>query len=209
MNSVLNKIKRAAGPDKATHPVVASTKARDLPAARDWTQTRTRGRPRNEFAKHRLQQHPVEQFVEACLLHDPECSEFIGSNRQRLVETVEGDFVRVAPRYERVTLLGAYLQYCAENHYLAVAPRTFVGLVRKACLERGWQVREGRAGDSRRRILRGISIKGQAPFNGVDDRFLGDHKDRKLWIRKDQRTPPADRKAPELLQSTHHLEVTP
>ena len=209
MSLVLNKIKRAATV-KALPPVIASTKARDLPAARDWTQTRTRGRPRNEFAKHRLQQHPVEQFVEACLLPDPECSEFIGSNRQRLVETVEGDLVRVTPRYERVTLLGAYLQYCIEHNYLAVAPRTFVGLILKSCLERGWPVKEGRAGDSRRGILRGISIKGQAPFKGVDDRFLGAHKDRKRWTRKDQRTPPTDHKDPEPLQSTHQrLEVTP
>jgi len=187
---VLNKIKRAAGTDKASPQVVASPQVREIPAARDWTQTRTRGRPRNEFAKHRLQQHPVEQFVEACLLHDPDCSEFIGSNRQRLVETVEGDFVRVTPRYERVTLLGSYLQYCTEHNYLAVAPRTFVGLILKSCLERGWPVREGRAGDSRRRLLQGITIKGQAPFKGVDDRFLGDHKDRKRWIRKDQGIPP-------------------
>lgn len=208
MISVLSKIKRAAGPDKAAHPVVASTKAREIPAARDWTQTRTRGRPRNEFAKHRLQQHPVEQFVEACLLPDPECSEFIGSNRQRLVETVEGEFVRVTPRYERITLLDSYLQFCAEHNYLAVAPRTFVGLILKSCLERGWPVREGRAGDSRRRILRGISIKGHAPFTGVDDRFLGNHKDRKRWKKRSEDTP-IGHKDPEPLQSTHHLEVTP
>ena len=190
--SLLAKIKRANArteesnqkAPQAPPPPNPPKPRREIPAAKDWTVKRTRGRPRNEFAKHRLQQHPVDAFVETCLLPDPQCSEFLGSNTARPVQTVDGKFVRVSPQYSRLTLVQAYLAYCVENHFLAVVPRTFSGLLLKACLERSWAVRETKAGDSRRRLIRGVSIKGQVPFHGSDDRFMEGHIDRRRWIPK-------------------------
>lgn len=190
--SLLAKIKRANArseggsqtPSQAPPPPNPPKPRREIPAAQDWTVKRTRGRPRNEFAKHRLQQHPVDAFVESCLLPDPQCSEFLGSNQARPVQTVDGKFVRVSPQYQRLTLTQAYLSYCVENHFLATVPKTFSGLLLKACLERGWAVNEAKAGDSRRRLVRGVSLKGQAPFYGNDDRFMEGHIDRRRWIPK-------------------------
>jgi hypothetical protein len=166
-------------------PISRQTKPkREIPAARDWTAKRTLGRPRNQFAKYHLQQHPVADFVDACLLPDAGCSEFIGSTTSRSVETVQGGFVKVAPTYQRLTLTKRYLQYCVEHGYVAVVPRTFGSLVIKRCLENGWPVRPSRAGDTRRGVIQGLSIKGQAPWNGTDDRFLEGHTDRKRWLPK-------------------------
>lgn len=186
--SLLAKIKRAnARTEEPPSPALLPNPPkprREIPAAQDWTVKRTRGRPRNEFAKHRLQQHPVDAFVETCLLPDPQCSEFLGSNTARPVQTVDGKFVRVSPQYQRLTLTQAYLAYCVENHFLAVVPKTFSGLLLKSCLERRWAVRETKAGDSRRRLISGVSIKGQVPFHGNDDRFMEGHVDRRRWIAK-------------------------
>jgi hypothetical protein len=194
--SLLAKIKKAnARSDQDPHSGTTTTipapsisrearPKREIPAARDWTAKRTLGRPRNQFAKYHLQQHPVADFVDACLLPDPGCSEYIGSTISRAVETVQGGFVKVTTNYPRLTLTGAYLRFCVEHGYVAVRPSTFAALVIKRCLENGWPVRPSRAGDSRRNVIRGIALKGQAPFHGTDDRFLEGQTDRKRWLPK-------------------------
>lgn len=186
--SVLAKLRKANAvadqePQPPQKPLVVQRPKREIPAAREWSPKRTLGRPRNQFAKYHLQQHPVADFVNACLQPAPSCSEFIGEIRCRSVKTVDGRAAKIKTDYPRMTLASAYIQYCVEHCYLPTLPRTFSALIIKTCLENGWMVRYTRAGDSRRQVIQGILIKGQEPFYGTDDRLLEGHVDRQRWLR--------------------------
>lgn len=173
-------------------PVSTLTMPTPPPAARTatpvaqntgWTQKRTRGRPRLAFAKSRMAGHPVAEFCITCLVPEEAACEYVGSAAKRMVETVRGDSVPVLTTYTRLTLLQAYFQFLKEHRYPEQLPRTFTGLLMKACLELGWGVRRRLSGDRRLWIIQGISIKGQPLWNG-DERNLPGHVDRKRWLKK-------------------------
>ena len=188
--SVLIKIKKAnataAPPEKAQAdavPVPLPQRFKQQPGvAKDWESKRTLGRPRNQFAKHHLQAHPVEDFVNACLQPDVRYAEFIGEPRPRAVKTVDGRSAKILTEYHRLTLTQAYLQYAVDNGYLSTVPISLGSRIIKACLENGWAVRYARAGDSRRTMIEGIWIKGQEPFLGNDRGMF--KPDRQRWKRK-------------------------
>lgn len=147
-------------------------------ATKDWSPKRSRGRPRREYAKSRRDFHPVSEFCEAHLVPDPDCAEFIGTRRP--IKS-EGTGATMPVAYPRQTLIDAYVLFCREKGYPLALPRTFAGLILKACSEFGWPALPGRAGESRRHIIRGICLKNQAPFHGDDRGLLGE--DRRRWRR--------------------------
>ena len=189
--SLLAKIRTAAS-DKAKQAEAQKQAEQATPAGRmrtrqppppaaapvatpTWKPTRTRGRPRQNFAKSRREWHPVSEFMEDRLIGDPDCAEYVGPCR------AAGITAGTTPKYHRMTLIEAFTQFCREKGYPPVKPATLSGLILKFSDEFGWPTIHTRSLESRRCIIKGLCFKGQPGWNGDDRGFLGD---RKRWKKK-------------------------
>ena len=157
-------------------------KIKSAPTAAKWNPKRSRGRPRKQFPAYLLQSHPIAEWVRAALCESPDSFEHIGSVATKVVQTTEGQSVKVACQYPRLTLVESYLRFAAEIGHVVLVPKNFTAVVIKSCLEAGWSVRQCRTADRRRAALKGVCLKGQQPWNGEDRLLLG--QDRKRWIAK-------------------------
>lgn len=180
--SVLSKIRKATQLPAATHTDKALPTQREIPATEGWQSKRSGGRPRKCFPVSRLEVHPVSQFIDECLIHDESCAEYVGCRGPIKLETKSGATIRAKPTYPRPTLTECYFQFAQTHGYAAIKPKTLIGLVIRNCLERGWAVSPDRSSDARRRIVRGIRLRDQVPFDGEDRGALG--PDRRRWVRK-------------------------
>ena len=157
----------------------------DIPAAQNWPATRSRGRPRKLFPKYALDVPPLREWVEASLLPDSECCEFVGSASLVRHKTIKGEVITVRASYPRRTLRDDYLRFLKDRGHHVIVPKSFPGLIVKTCLEAGIPVTLSRAGDSRRLILRGVCLRDQTPWDG-EDRGMGGRTDRKRWIKRSE-----------------------